>query len=130
MPNLGDVKAIRKAKVEGAKKIAKRLREESHRITTGIARGLAKAGLFLQRESQKIVPIDTSALKNSAVTIVQGEGLSTVVIVGYFQSYALYVHEDLNARHAEGKSAKYLEKPLRQHKEYMAYLIRSEAMKR
>lgn len=34
-------------------------------------------------------------------------------IVGYTASYAIYVHEDLRARHTVGE-AKYLEKPARQ----------------
>lgn len=36
------------------------------------------------------------------------------VIVGYTANYAMYVHEDLKARHKEGKVAKYLEKPARE----------------
>lgn len=35
------------------------------------------------------------------------------VTVGFSQSYAIYVHEDLDAAHAEGKVAKYLEGPAR-----------------
>lgn len=38
---------------------------------------------------------------------------SAVVAVGYTQSYALYVHEDLEAFHATGY-AKYLERPARE----------------
>lgn len=34
----------------------------------GMAQGLMLAGLRLQRESQKLVPVDTGALKNSAFT--------------------------------------------------------------
>ena len=35
------------------------------------------------------------------------------VVVGYTQTYAVKVHEDLTARHKEGKEAKYLETPAR-----------------
>lgn len=35
------------------------------------------------------------------------------VVVGYTQGYALAVHENLTASHAEGKQAKYLEGPAR-----------------
>jgi len=41
-----------------------------------------------------------------------GDRVETVQ-VGYTQRYALYVHEDLNAHHAPGKQAKYLEAPAR-----------------
>lgn len=36
------------------------------------------------------------------------------VIVGFTQAYAVFVHEDLTARHAPGKQAKFLEQPARQ----------------
>ena len=36
------------------------------------------------------------------------------VVVGYATNYAIYVHENMKARHAPGKQAKYLEQPARQ----------------
>jgi hypothetical protein len=39
---------------------------------------------------------------------------NVVGTVGYTQAYALYVHEDMEAKHKEGKEAKFLEKPARQ----------------
>lgn len=35
-------------------------------------------------------------------------------VVGYRAAYAIHVHEDLTARHAKGKVAKFLETPARQ----------------
>lgn len=37
-----------------------------------------------------------------------------VVAVGYTASYAIYVHENLESRHAEGTQAKFLEQPARE----------------
>lgn len=45
------------------------------------------------------------------------------VIVGYSQRYAIYVHENLEARHAEGKQAKYLEAPARRLSKTLADII-------
>lgn len=39
-----------------------------------LLQGLLIAGLRLQRESQKLVPVDTGALKNSAFTRVEKDG--------------------------------------------------------
>ena len=36
------------------------------------------------------------------------------VTVGYTQEYAVYVHENLEAQHAPGKQAKFLEQPARE----------------
>lgn len=43
-----------------------------------------------------------------------GEESNPSVVVGYTQSYALPVHENLEARHRDGKQAKYLETPARE----------------
>ncbi len=77
-------------------------------------RNLMRAGLFLQRESQKIVPVDTSNLKNGAFTRAEKMGgVVTDVLVGYTADYAVFVHEDMKANDASGKQAKFLEEPAR-----------------
>jgi hypothetical protein len=113
-------------KIEGVKAILKNMVLFQKEHAVAYSRGLKKAGLFLQRESQKIVPVDTGALKNSAATRVAGQGLKTEVSVLYTQSYAIYVHENLNARHAPGKQAKFLEAPARQHRMKLLEIIKKE----
>ena len=76
---------------------------------------MKRAALMLKRNSQKIVPVKTSNLKGGAFAD-QVEGTSGFLIVmevGYVADYAVYVHEDLDAHHKPGKTAKYLEIPLR-----------------
>ena len=67
-------------------------------------------------ESQKIVPVDTGALKTSGfVHAPRRENNRVFVRVTYGGSaahYALYVHENLYARHTAPTQAKYLETPL------------------
>ncbi|GAG45176.1 unnamed protein product, partial [marine sediment metagenome] len=46
------------------------------------------------------------------------------ILVSYSTDYAVYVHENLNARHKPGKSAKYLEKPAREKKSELIKIIR------
>lgn len=41
---------------------------QAHRRGATFQQALVIGGLFLQRESQKLVPVDTGALKNSAFT--------------------------------------------------------------
>jgi hypothetical protein len=85
---------------------------------TKIEANLKKAGLFVQRESQLIVPIDKGPLKASARTEADGKGFKTHVIVHYGRgvNYAVYVHENMNNRHKTGKRAKYLEAVCREKK--------------
>jgi hypothetical protein len=47
------------------------------------------------------------------------------VSVGYTQSYAIYVHENMEAQHKDGKQAKYLTGPMKQHKKEIADVIKN-----
>lgn len=70
--------------------------------------GLKMAGLYLQRKSQDIVPVDYGPLKASAFTRSEGGGTSKVKVqVGYTAAYAVYVHEDLDKAHGSKFNAKY-----------------------
>ena len=81
----------------------------------------------MQREAQKLVPVDTGALKASAMTDLI-KGPTPKVVVKFTQQYAIYVHEDLWAYHPVGQ-AKYLEEPYRQLKPRLVYIIAKEAAK-
>lgn len=67
-------------------------------------------------DSQMIVPVDTGALRASGqVRPPKVEGTTVEVVIGYggpAVDYAIYVHEDLEANHAPGTTAKYLEIPV------------------
>lgn len=110
-------------KVEGVQQVLRNLKRA--RVGQGrlLEVGLMRAGLFLQRKSQQVVPIDTGALRNSAFTRMQGSGLRAEVVVGYTQEYAIHVHENLEARHAPGKIAKYLEVPARRYRKQLQQII-------
>lgn len=115
-------------RVTGISSVITKLRRAHSTIASGFAKGLKEAGLKLQRESQKIVPVDTSDLKGSANTRnVGGKGFDADVVVSYNTEYAVYVHEDMNAKHKPGKSAKYLEKPARENKKELIDIIKRKA---
>lgn len=63
------------------------------------------------------VPVDTSNLRQSGqVLLPEIKGSAVMVEMGYggfAADYSLYVHEDLEAHHPRGGSAKYLEIPLK-----------------
>jgi len=109
--------------VQGTKSITRALEARRKATIKGLRKGLYQAGLFLQRESQKIVPIDTTDLKESADTRMEGTGRDVAVIVSYGTDYAVYVHEDLEARHKPGKQAKFLEQPFREKRERMREIV-------
>ena len=112
--------------IRGSKEFQKRLTALRKAHPTRFGRGLIRAGLYVHRESQKIVPVDTGALKGSSYTRHTGTGADMVVRIGYQQSYAVFVHERTELRHKPGKSAKYLEIPLRKGVKDMVKIINRE----
>lgn len=118
--------------VQGVKEIQRAFHSRKKAHAKGLIVGLYKAGLFLQRMSQKVVPvarINGGNLKGSAFTRIEGTGFKTAVIVGYTADYAIYVHEIIENRHAAGKQAKFLSGPLQQHRDYMGAMIVKEVEK-
>lgn len=112
--------------VTGVRKVQARLQTGRMRCGRGVARGLQKAALYLLGESQKLVPVDTGALRASGQVAVEGKLLATTAYVFYGTSYATYVHEDLEAFHEPPTQAKYLEQPAREHNERLKQIIADE----
>lgn len=78
-------------------------------VDAGGVEALKDAAEFLLNEALKLVPIDEGTLANSGNTIVDKDTASV-----YFDTpYAIRVHEDLTARHKNGRKAKYLETPFK-----------------
>lgn len=88
-------------RVTGLEQVLRNLKGSQTNIADRVSKGLYRAGLHLQRESQKIVPVQMGVLKNSAYTRKLGSGERTDVIVGYTASYAVFVHENPNAAHGK-----------------------------
>lgn len=116
-------------KIIGLEKIVRNMRAEGKKRNDALSRGLLKAGLFLKRKSQEVVPVFTGNLKDSADVKKTGRGARMAVIVYYTASYAIYVHENLQARHKPGKIAKFLERPFRENLRTLRQIIRDEVSK-
>lgn len=114
-------------KLTGVDVVLRNLKKTTKVIGQDAANGLKVAGLFIQRESQLVAPVDTSNLKGGAFTRSFGKGFDTIVQVGYVAAYAVFVHENLDAKHAEGKQAKFLEGPVRENAKRILEIVREEA---
>ena len=120
-----------KASYTGMSLIRKAAKSADKQTRRAARRGMVKGGLFLQRESQKIVPIDTTNLQGSAVTRDIGTPQNPDVVVAYGRdaSYSVYVHENPHAHHAPGKRYKFLEEPARTKRKEIMNIIATEASK-
>ncbi|MFJ5259089.1 minor capsid protein [Streptomyces sp. NPDC088387] len=90
-----------------------RMSFEGQRLWTQRGRRLAQDGLrraleHILAESKKLVPLDEGTLERSGKVDIDGLDGS----ISYDTPYARRQHEELTWRHAPGRSAKYLEKPM------------------
>jgi len=136
-------------------RVSAKMRSKVEKFTIG----LKKAGLYLQAQSQKLVPVDYGVLKSTAFTRVENPNTPNVsVVVGYTANYAMYVHENLDAKHGAAfnsfyakelkaakksktktgpfrhnrganQQAKFLEAPFRRDKDILVEIVRDECRK-
>lgn len=105
--------------VTGLQRVLSNLDKEARKIEKLTMAGLMEAGLRVQAVAQQRTPVDTGNLKNSAYTRKQGE---LGVTVGFSAAYAIFVHEDVEARHTTGQ-AKFLESALRDNREAIRQIL-------
>ena len=73
-------------------------------LSLAVERGVKAAGEVILEASQEDVPVDEGDLKRSGYTARRGKRVN----IGYRDPVAIIVHENLRARHDQGR-AKYLE---------------------
>lgn len=81
-------------------------------IRQAAARGARLGAEHVLQVSRQKVPIEEGTLERSGTVSVDEQQVTAAV--SYDTPYARRVHEDLTARHAPGRSAKYLESVLPQ----------------
>lgn len=108
--------------LEGADRLAKLFVKVSElNKTNALKEAMYAEAQTVLNESKKIVPVDQGTLKRSGeveAPKVDATGIEIAITYGGAASeYALIVHEDMNARHKDGETAKYLEIPFRAHQD-------------
>jgi len=94
--------------IEGLNKFRSKLKNLTYRSGPAVERGLKRGALQIFREAQQEVPVDEGNLKGSGfVRQTAGRGLSAEFTIGYTASYAVYVHENLDAAHGAEYNTKY-----------------------
>lgn len=79
-------------------------------MRVGAARGLLRAAEYVLSDSRLVVPLEDAILSRSGATSVDSTTLTASV--SYDTPYAVRQHEDTTLRHDQGRTAKYLERPL------------------
>ena len=125
--------------IRGVEQVIRNIRLKNKRLGAGCERGIKLASLFLLRESQRLVPVDTGTLKASGFARTTGKGYGTRGGVGYTAAYAIFVHENVEMKlkgqprpggrgrfwDPQGRGqAKFLEEPARRHAVKIRGIIR------
>jgi len=100
--------------VDGFEKIMRKLNQHVNKIEKRTPQGVFMACQLVKGESQKLCPVDTGNLINSAyVDIRQTTEGRVIGEVGYTAAYAAFVHENVTA-HFQKPTAepKFLEKAI------------------
>lgn len=93
----------------------------SRTLREGAARGLVLGAEHVLSESNKVVPLDEGPLQHSGTASVNPASLTAMV--SYDTPYAVRQHENLDYRHAPGRTAKYLETPFNAERTVVQALI-------
>jgi hypothetical protein len=104
--------AILKTGFTGDKELIARLRRFSLESKKQFRAGLVEVGKEKLEITKQIVPYKTGALQGTGrISVRVGEKQTTLKILygGPDAPYALRVHEDLNAKHNNGRRAKFVE---------------------
>jgi len=106
-----------KMTVVGTDKVIRALESLGTEAAQAMAYALYNEAEGLIGEAKPQTPVDTGVLRASGyVQQPQISGTNVTVECGFggaAQGYAIYVHENLEARHKAGTNAKYLERPMR-----------------
>lgn len=103
------------------------LRIRVKRVGTGVRKGLLAAGELAKRESQKTTPFRTGLLRSSHIVHPVRGGNMPAVDISVKTKYAIYVHENLDARHKSPTRAKFLERAVRENQNRIISIIRKHA---
>lgn len=114
--------------LEGAERLAA-LFQKAENADKGkvFDRALFDVAETILNESKELVPVDVGTLKNSGqVEDPKRDANGVEVEITYggdAKAYAWRVHEDMKARHKDGQTAKYLEKPVMAYRDKFVRIV-------
>lgn len=114
------------SKMSGVAEMMAKLRAFAKKFPDDVEKALYREAQIEMTESKRRVPVDTGVLRASGHVqdpVRKGQNISvTLAYGGAAETYAIIVHEDLEAHHRVGQ-AKYLESVLKESAPYMAQRV-------
>ena len=112
--------------VAASQKVLKRYGKEAERACNNAGR---RAAEYLLKETIKVTPEDTGALRDSGRVHQQKTGPVVNYMVAFHTDYAIIVHEDLTLTHANGTYAKFLERTAKRVAPQMQRMVQEDMTK-
>jgi hypothetical protein len=113
-----------KFRLTGVAAMQAKLKQAAEGVRVQVKTALADEAARLLAEAQARVPVKTRALRDSGRVEMHDDGaahLRATIVFGNEQvDYAVEVHENLEARHPDGGSAKFLESVLNEESPHVA----------
>ena len=110
--------------LEGRSKVLNKLNREISKIRGASRKGLLKASILIKERSMKKTPVDEGNLQASHYIKMRGDKNQPLAKIGCTAKYAIYVHENLEARHTNGE-AKFLENAIKESEREVLTIIRN-----
>jgi hypothetical protein len=89
----------------GLKESVRKLREHLQKRPDQVAAALYQEAQVIMTEAKRRTPVDTGALRASGhVGLPEREGSKLTVPMSFGTEYAIYVHENLEAKHPVGQA--------------------------
>ncbi len=116
-------------KIRGKRDVLKNLNRAIVKIEGNTSKGMLAAGLFVEGESNEIVPQRLGGLINSSFTSVGRIGKRIVARIGYTVNYSGFVHEmpETNNFTKPGTGPKFLFKAVTKNSRKILEIIRARA---
>lgn len=116
--------------MKGSTEMVREVRSLAKRHPRAVERALYKFGSIEMKEMKRRTPVDTGTLRDSGfvekpVWVSQGEIQMALGFGGAAESYAIYVHEDMEAFHRVGQ-AKFAKSVLDESERYFPQRIAAD----
>jgi len=106
----------RRLKWSGRSEFSAKINDRVRETPIAAAGAVFEEAVNIMAKAKPLTPVDTGTLVNTgSVMLPKVVGSAAEVELGFggpSAPYAIVVHEDLEAAHAEGKQAKFLEQPM------------------
>lgn len=115
--------------IKGKKNVLRNLNRAIIKIENNTEKGMLAAGLFIEGESNEIVPHDTGFLINSSFVSIGRVAKRIIARIGYIANYSAFVHEmpESNNFTKTGTGPKFLWKAATRNTQEILRIIRARA---